>query len=205
MRNPRFLLVLVVIVIFAACSGDGDGENNGAADTGDEVIDDTGAVEDGGDPDTTPEPVAPAVRFDADGEAFFDVPFPSDTRLREDGTPDLTSWDAAYDRGVPRLWIEAAEDLMQGWGLVSGVFVHFEGPISEDTLPGTVAETTDTSSGFSSVFLMTWIPTRRRPVDSFPSSANIEKTQVRFTMRICSGACLHSVWCARPTRRMRSW
>ncbi|MGM0555498.1 MAG: hypothetical protein ACQEVA_03875 [Myxococcota bacterium] len=136
------------LIAAPACSGGSDGETT---DTGADTQTQDDAGQDSSD---VVEAAAPSVRFQPAGDGFFDVPFPSDTRLREDGSVDLSSWEAAYSKGVPRLWFDAAEGLLEGWGLVSGVFVHFNGPIDPATLPQDVGRTTDTDSGWPSVFLM---------------------------------------------------
>lgn len=83
----------------------------------------------GSDAAAPPEPVA---RFDLSGEprsqaTFFDLPFPSDLRLTERGTPDLTGYPnprvAAIDSLLP-----VAED-RPGWPVVPVGYFRFEAPV----------------------------------------------------------------------------
>ncbi|MCZ7679483.1 MAG: hypothetical protein M5U28_12260 [Sandaracinaceae bacterium] len=83
----------------------------------------------GADGGALPEAV---VRFDLSGEprtqaTFFDLPFPSDLRLTERGTPDLTGYPnprvAAIDSLLP-----VAED-RPGWPVVPVAYFRFEAPV----------------------------------------------------------------------------
>lgn len=73
--------------------------------------------------------------FAPDQEGFFRVPFPSDLRVKEDGSHGFAEFETLKANRVGGLWIDAAEDLKTGWGLVSGVFFWFDGPINAQNLP----------------------------------------------------------------------
>lgn len=147
LRRAIALLGAVAIVFLGACSDDSGGSGNGGQD---DVGQDTGAdaQPDAGD---TGGGGATQMRFEPAGEGFFDVPFPSDVRLI-DGAPGLHEWARAYEQPILKLWFDAADDLLDGWGLVSGVFVNFDAPIDPATLPQTVAGSTS-SDPLPSVFL----------------------------------------------------
>lgn len=144
MRTPIFLLALLLSL--AACSDDG-GDSNGQTGT------DAGTT--ANDASTDADIVVPegtSVRFELASEDFFDVPFPADARLAEDGSFDMTGWESAYDISLVKLWFDASMDLVRGWGLVSGVFASFETGIDESTLPD-LAQSAG-SEGFPSVALV---------------------------------------------------
>ena len=105
-----------------------------AADTAADVAPDTSAL-----PKTEPDGVH--VRFAPGSEDFFDLPFPSDLRRRPDGSLDFTDWPGAMANDVLGKWLPAAEELVDGWGVTSGVFVFLTGAIDEGTLPSDPHET----------------------------------------------------------------
>jgi hypothetical protein len=144
----RILLVFFASCLVVACSDDPETNNGALSDT------DSGS-------DATADATADAteqqgarVRFEPMSDDFFSVPLPSDTRIQEDGSLGLTDWDRAYSPRLLRLWLDAANDLLEGWGLVSGIFVHFTQPIDASTLPETVESTTAVEDGWPSVFLI---------------------------------------------------
>lgn len=96
----------------------------------------------------------PSVRFDPASQGFFDVGFPSDLRVKPDGKLDIKRWEEANNYTVLIRWMDAAEDLLDGWGLISGVFTYTTTPLDPATLPASVEATVDTSAGLPSVFLM---------------------------------------------------
>jgi hypothetical protein len=143
--HRRLLFVLLASLLIVACSDDGAETNNGAlSDAGSDTSTDSDAGED----------LGARLRFEPSSDDFFSVPFPSDTRLKADGSFGFSDWDRAYRNDLLSLWFDAADDLLEGWGLVSGIFVHFTAPLDASTLPSTVEETASAEGGWPSVFLM---------------------------------------------------
>ncbi|QDG53746.1 hypothetical protein FIV42_24275 [Persicimonas caeni] len=152
-RLPLAALVAALVATFAVACSDDDSQTNNQTlgDVGPDSQ--TDAADTSDDADAAVD-LGTRVRFDPTSDDFFSVPFPSDTRRKEDGSFGFSDWDGAYDNGLLKLWFDAADDLMDGWGLVSGVFVHFSEPIDPSTLPQTIEASTSTDEGFPSVFLM---------------------------------------------------
>jgi hypothetical protein len=100
------------------------------------------------------------------GDAFWSLPFPSDLRLREDGSYGLQDWPEA--NSFLSAWLEAADHFLDdGWGLSSGVFIPLSGDIDTSTLPKSAQESLGAES---SVFLLDTDPRspergKRIPVD----------------------------------------
>ncbi len=69
--------------------------------------------------------------------SFFDVPFPSDIRLKADGTVGYTDFESLYGLQVGKLWLDAGDDLKTGFGLTSAVFMHFDGALDPASIPTT--------------------------------------------------------------------
>ncbi len=101
------------------------------------------------------EPQGALVRFDpTDDEDFFALPFPSDARLAANGGEfGFSRWRIPYRKSIVKLWFDAAEELLDGWSPIAGVFVTFDAPIDEATLPS-VEESTQTDNGWPSVAMV---------------------------------------------------
>ncbi len=150
MKYLRYPIFLLVLLTFVGCSDDSSNTKK-PADQADAGVD---AQPDGqGDADAG-QIAGTRLRFEPTSDDFFAVPLPSDTRKQADGSFALHKWKRAYQNQLLHLWIDAADDLMQGWGLVSGIFVNFSGPIDAQTLPQQAADTISSDNGFPSVFLM---------------------------------------------------
>jgi len=95
------------------------------------------------DPDSDVEDMTPPVPgaqvFFDPGEGPFSLPFPSDLRLKEDGTYGFRDFAALGSNRIGTLWLDAADDLKTGWGLVSAVYFWFDAPIDPTTLPTEVS------------------------------------------------------------------
>ncbi len=95
--------------------------------------------------------MATTFNFDPALGSFFDVPFPSDVRLKPDGTVGYTDYESLYTLQVGKLWLDAGDDLKTGFGLTSAVFMHFNGALDPDTLPSTFEMSMEPAS---TVFLL---------------------------------------------------
>jgi hypothetical protein len=85
---------------------------------------------------------------------FFALPMPSDARKKPDGSLGFTDWQRAYNNNLLKLWLEASDELVRGWGLVSGVFVTFTLPVDASTLPQSVADSMKEGAEHASVMLV---------------------------------------------------
>lgn len=122
--TTTLLVVLVTGLTTAGCGGDsgGDGHEEESSATPSTSL-----------PESPPE--GPAVRFDPSSEDFFDLPLPSDLRVHADGRIRFSEWEDLMGIGLTRLWLEAADELVEGWGVTSGLTIWFEAPIDPTTLP----------------------------------------------------------------------
>lgn len=136
-----------------------------AGDAGGDSAGDAGAVGDGdatdAAPDATltptilPEPDGVRARFAPGSEDYFDIPFPSDLHRRPDGTLDFTGWPKLMDNGVLKLWLPAAEELVHGWGVTSGVTLWLSGALDPASLPSDAGDAVWTDGAPApAVFLM---------------------------------------------------
>ncbi|MBO6939175.1 MAG: hypothetical protein JJ863_29665 [Deltaproteobacteria bacterium] len=120
MRTHLASFFASLLALSLAC-GDDDG--------GDTDMPDGSTMEDA---DVDPGPAT--VRFDLDGsldatETFFDFPFPSDLRLRADGTPNLEGYPVPGSvEIIPPLLAIAQE--RQGWPTIPVGMFHFSAPIA---------------------------------------------------------------------------
>jgi len=98
------------------------------------------------EPEPTPAPWVERdiqVRWDpADGTDYWRVGMPSDLRLQDDGTWDLSDWPGGQDDDLVAMWLNAADRrLVEGWGVSSGVVTTFSGPIDAASLGADAAPT----------------------------------------------------------------
>lgn len=146
MKYIRLPIILLACLAFVGCSDDSNANNGNTDDVGVDAMTDASA-------DATLL-TGTSLRFEPSADDFFAVPLPSDTRVHADGSIALSDWTDAYNNRLLKLWFDAADELMDGWGLVSGIFVNFSAPIDTSTLPQTAAETMSADDGFASVFLV---------------------------------------------------
>ncbi len=153
-------IVFVGVFIAGALVLSGCGGNKRAApemdagDAGADAAPEAGAdLRETADSPDAPDATAFQARFNTEG-AFFDDAFPSDLRRKEDGSFGFGDWPGYEDNRTVRLWLEAADELVGGWGLTSGVFVWFTQPIDPASLPADAAASIDTSQGLPPVLLV---------------------------------------------------
>lgn len=84
---------------------------------------------------TSPPAGPPSLVFDPADEDFFALPIPSDARRDGDGRIRFSEWTGLLGITLTRLWVEAADDLVEGWGVTSGFHAFFDAPIDASTLP----------------------------------------------------------------------
>lgn len=146
MNSIRWSLCLSAILLLSGCSDDAPQQPN---DISDVRQDEGDGVEDIVELEGT------KLRFEPESSDFFAVPLPSDVRLNAEGSADLHKWARAYENALVKLWFDAADELMNGWGLISGIFMNFSAPIDPASLPQTVEETVIAPGAeLPSVFLM---------------------------------------------------
>ncbi len=91
------------------------------------------------------------VVFDPGSGEFWARPLPSDLRIQSDGTTDLEDWPGDWQSELMEVWLDAAEDRLEGWGVSSGVFALLDGVVDPATLPATPEQSL---SPDASVFLL---------------------------------------------------
>ena len=90
--------------------------------------------------------------FDTESPDYWSLPFPSEQRVKSNGTGDWEDWPLAQTNDLLWMWFQAADYRLQGkWGVSSGVFIPLSGPIDIESLPTTREETLTQES---SVFLI---------------------------------------------------
>ncbi len=87
--------------------------------------------DDGGAGDAWVDPGESIARFDLDSidEDFFGFPFPSDLRLEDDGTPDLTGYPNPRRADVLNDLLPIADE-RAGWPVIPVAYVRFSAPIA---------------------------------------------------------------------------
>jgi hypothetical protein len=95
---------------------------------------------------------APAVEqvFDPDGASFYDMPFPMELRRDPDGSVSLANFPFPPANALVDSYRVALERT-RGFGINSGVFLKFDGPIDPASLPASPAAS---AAPGSSVFLI---------------------------------------------------
>jgi predicted esterase len=86
----------------------------------------------------------PAPVWDPASDALFDMPWPTDARLRTDGSPDLSGFPNPY--GIPMIdkYLSVSEGL-RGYGANGPIYLRFHDPIDAAALP-TPAESVEAGS-----------------------------------------------------------
>ncbi len=137
-------LAALVLVVLLGCNGEevDHKEDVGGADAVDDVDDIWQA------------PQGTAMRFRPDSQEFFDLPFPDDLR-RGDGAEEVfMGWPGATSQPLLELWFSAADELLDGWGLSSGIFAYFTDSLDPSTLPADADASVDFEGAYPSVFLV---------------------------------------------------
>jgi hypothetical protein len=88
---------------------------------------------------TGPQPIN-----EPDGE-FFDAPWPSETRVTDRGSPDLTGFPGVEDIPMIEAYAQVIEDELDGTSTNGPVYFRFDGPLDLDLLPSP-EESLDVSS-----------------------------------------------------------
>src|SRR5690554_6526405 len=94
------------------------------------------------------------MRFAVGSDAYFDLPFPSDVRSQEGFEDVFSSWPGADRRNILRAWFDAADTRLQGWGLIGGMFAHFDGALNAETLVSDPNASLSFEEGAPSAFLV---------------------------------------------------
>ncbi len=140
------LWAALACAVWVGCDDDADADpNDGGVEAGTDASDDgvtdattaDAKAEVDGAPDAAPEITQP--RFDPDGTDFYDTPWPSDARLTELGTPDLSLFPATGSAFL-RI-IDEIQDQIVGFATMPVMFVAFEGVISDLPVPTPISST----------------------------------------------------------------
>ncbi len=135
--RPGFLLLCLVLGLVLTCTA---GCNNGSEtqqEPAGPVVENTcPALGTPMDPDSET-----AMVFDLSGDTksggldFFDLPYPLDMRLDENGKTDLSGFPNPGDNAEVRQIIQAAHLHMEGWPTATQVFLRLTGPVDEGRIP----------------------------------------------------------------------
>ena len=118
-------LVLMFSVLLSASVSCGD-------DTEPIIAGDSGSI--GGDVDTGQTGSAITPRFDPDGEDFYATPWPSDSRIGEDGVMDLSNFPEANNPFIS-VYLDVLTEFIHDFSTIPVVYVGFDGAPSADALP----------------------------------------------------------------------
>src|SRR5262249_22697269 len=100
-----------------------------------------------------PSAAAVTPSFDTASGGFFDLPFPHELRRDPDGTPSIAGFPFPSNPLVDQY--RASIEASAGFGIASGVFFHFDGPIDPASLP---ADPDASRQPGASVFLLAIAP-----------------------------------------------
>ncbi len=164
-------LALASLLLLGACSdsiadeSDAEGltdvaDADDVADVAEDTVPDTAPADTDAEPtdadtDTDTEdlfgrPLHP--RFEIGSQDFLGTPWPSDARLLEDGSPDLSTFPGA-DEGLMLTFRQAIENKIFGYSIMPVSYVAFDGPVGPIRLPppsttlrpGSIAQLIDVS------------------------------------------------------------
>jgi hypothetical protein len=99
---------------------------------------------------------------------YFAVPMPEDARVKADGSLGFVDWQQAYNNRLMRLWLDASDELVRGWGVVSGVFTQFSQPIDPASLPQSITDSMKEGAEHASVMLIDVDPSSPEQGRVFP-------------------------------------
>ena len=126
MRSRTTLSALTALTLFA-CSGPGEENNEPEPDAG-EAGDARADAPDAGEEGTVITP-----RFEPDGEGFYRTPWPSDSRLSDDGTVDLRDFPGAT--GLIIRVFRSELETIEGYSIAPVVFVNMDGTPGNSRMP----------------------------------------------------------------------
>ena len=82
---------------------------------------------------------------------MYEMPFPSDMRLKSDGTLDLSGFSNPSQNSLLKMYIDIIGPNTKGWGTNSTIYFRFSSAVLKDSLP---ADPAATLTDGASVFLM---------------------------------------------------
>lgn len=136
--HARGILLSLAVLAAAGCSADPAPSNDlgadTAADTADDVSSDLEADAPDASTDTGPVPVLLEPLFDPDGDGFFRMPWPSDTRRTEDGHVYLEDFPKA-SVGLLTEYVPFYQSVIDGFSLMPVVYVPFVQDLTDQPLP----------------------------------------------------------------------
>lgn len=135
------VISVLALVLLAACGDDDEGGPAPPAgdDVGVDTTSDDVGVADLDEPEIAYPESGVSVRFDLEAaltDSFFAFPYPSDLRLRDDGTVDLTSFPiGAAVSDLLEQAVDVYEETVEGYSAVSAIYFGFEGALDPESLP----------------------------------------------------------------------
>lgn len=140
--KSAILLMGALALLASACS---DPEGKEEADVEDDIIDEEDVLE---------FPEGTAMRFQPAANGFFALPFPDDARWNRDEGEVFGRWPGSKNVLLLQRWLDTADELLEGWGLSSGIFAYFTDPLDPASLPVDAENSVDFEDGAPSVFLV---------------------------------------------------
>ncbi|TXD38262.1 hypothetical protein FRC98_05040 [Lujinxingia vulgaris] len=143
-KLARYAAMLGMVMV-AGCSDEPDDATTDAGADADTQVD-------GGD--AGPEIVGRQMRFEVASESYFDLPIPSDVRSIDGFEGVYTSWPGAEGIDILEKWFTAADTRLEGWGLLGGIFAHFDGALDPTTVIADEEASLNFEEGAPSIFLV---------------------------------------------------
>lgn len=106
------------------------------------------------------------------GDRFFDMPWPNDLRLNDDGSLDFSRYQSSKFHPLVKQIADVGSSNTKGFGINSAVYFHFEGAISDDNFP----EVTETLDDSSLAMLVNIEPTSDRYLERTPLRLDYKRT-----------------------------
>lgn len=154
MGAQRVLLVVLVAatMLWSGCGGD-DTDDAPATDGGlPGDVDGGGQGEGDGDGDSAPEPGSGVgMRLGSLDDGFYNQPWPLSTRLRDDGTLDLTDLPTAASAAFINNNLDLIQARTPGFSTNGAILMSFTDAVDADTLPADAEASLDDDAG---VYLM---------------------------------------------------
>ena len=133
---------------FAGCDGDSPSSKSDAGVSVEDVVEDalaaseTGLSADVSAEDLYPGPAGATGIFEKERSAFYDQPYPSNTRLRPNGRPNLEDFPNPVGLPILKEYIKVAEARLDGFGNNSAIYFRFDAELASVYFPlvyGTVS------------------------------------------------------------------
>lgn len=121
-------------------------------------------------------PQSVTVNMNPQGQGFYQLPWPNDTRLRSDGALDLRGFPPALLHPLLGHALQVGARITRGFGTHAGTMFTLSGPLDQQSLPSVQDSTADTSP----VQLVNLNPQSARYRERIPVRVNFDGLQTLF-------------------------